>query len=240
MLDTKDKAVMIQNIFFEKLEEYGWPSIAELVKDKYFFRGIYYSLVKSNAQKKNVPPLSEIFNPFKLSPQENLKIVIIDTVNKKDILAKTGLSLASLGLNLNKKGISFLDAINNYKYKGRGIMDKRFTSYQGQGMLLLQLPFTRPIDEKSRSKNVKLWNMVPKRMIRTLSDLDRDLIFIFFTNELNYLKKEINPNSRIYDFEYKKRSDSLAVRRIRNAKNKKMLKEIDQHINKHYKTKIKW
>ena len=240
MSDIKNKTKLIQEVFTKRLEKYEWQGLIELINDKYFYRAIYHSLVKSYACKKNIPALSEILNPFKLSNQKNLKIVIIDTVSKKDKLAAQGIALASTKLVLNKKGISFLWAINNYKYKGRGIMDKGFTSYQKQGILLLQLPFTRPIDEESNSRNIKLWNMVPKRLIRFLSKMDENLIFIFFTDELNYLKDEINPNSRVYDFEYKERSKNLDVRRRINAKNKKMFKEIDQHINKYYKTKIKW
>ena len=69
------KVKMIQEVFTKQMEKNEWPEMIKIINDKYFYRAIYYSLVKSYSNQKNIPALSEILNPFKQLKQNDLKIM---------------------------------------------------------------------------------------------------------------------------------------------------------------------
>ncbi|BBA84744.1 uracil-DNA glycosylase [endosymbiont of Euscepes postfasciatus] len=166
-----------------------WNKIFKIEKEKKYFKKIKKYIYISKKNKKIIYPNNEdIFNAFKLTKFNNIKIVIIgqDPYYKKN--QANGLSF-SVNKNImippSLKNIytELKRDLNNFKYPNHGYLKKWST----QGILLLNLILT--VEEKKPLSHEFIgWKIFTKRIINIINIYKSNIIFLLWGN---YVKNNI-------------------------------------------------
>lgn len=158
-----------------------WDEVLKLIFEGEGFKK-FYNIVENEYQNKTIfPPKDYIFNALKLTPYQNVKVVIVGQDPYHGVGEAHGLSFSV------QKGIKVPPSLKNiYKEleSDLGIPPYEngdLTKWANQGVLLLNAVLTVEKDKPASHKNLG-WERLTDYIIKTLNNKDEPIVFILWGN----------------------------------------------------------
>lgn len=164
-----------------------WKSLIESETNKPYFTNLLKMLEVERKNKVIYPPSELIFNAFKLTPFEKVKVIIIGQDPYHNANQANGLAFSvNHELKLPKSLINIFKELEN----DLGIFNKvgDLTNWATQGVFLINTILTVEHDNPLSHKNIG-WEVFTKTVIKTLNDDISPKVFVLWGNHAkNYLK----------------------------------------------------
>ena len=177
----------------------SWDLYLKEEYNKDYFKNIINSVNNEYKKKICYPPKNEIFNAFRLTPYENVKVVIIGQDPYHGVGEANGLSFSV------NKGIKLPPSLKNiYKelYDDLKIPISNhgdLTCWAKEGVLLLNSVLTVEKDKAASHKNIG-WEEYTDAIIKKLNERQEPIVFILWGNFARSKKIYIdNPNHLILE-----------------------------------------
>lgn len=158
-----------------------WDEVLKIVFEGEGFKK-FYNIVENEYQNKTIfPPKDYIFNALKLTPYQNVKVVIVGQDPYHGVGEAHGLSFSV------QKGIKVPPSLKNiYKEleSDLGIPPYEngdLTKWANQGVLLLNAVLTVEKDKPASHKNLG-WERLTDYIIKTLNNKEEPIVFILWGN----------------------------------------------------------
>ncbi len=162
------------------MKKYNWNKIFKKEKKKKYFIKIKNFLKKEYKKKNIYPKYKNIFKAFKITPFENIKVVIIGQdpyykENQADGLAFSLLPKTKITPTLNNiyKKIKF--EYPQFKIPTNGSLNK----WAKQGILLLNSILTVEKNKPCSHKNIG-WEIFTNKIIKYINNYLKKIIFILW------------------------------------------------------------
>ena len=180
----------------------NWNDFFEKVKTKEYFKELMDFIDYEYKNNVCYPPRDKIFEAFKLTSLDNLKVVIFGQDPYFNKGEANGLAFSvNEGIKLPPSLKNIFKEINiEYNHPINNISNNGDLSYlASQGVLLLNTYLT--VKEKSPlSHKNKLYDCFMKDLLEFISSLDNPLVFLLWGNNSKKLKKYLkNPKHLIIE-----------------------------------------
>lgn len=158
-----------------------WDQILKVIWESKGFQNFYHMIMNEYDKTTVFPPKDYIFNALKLTPFENVKVVIVGQDPYHGVGEAHGLSFSV------QKGIKIPPSLQNI-YKelkdDLGIPPKDhgdLTNWAKQGVLLLNAVLTVEKDKAASHRN-KGWEPLTDYIIKVLNKKEQPVVFILWGN----------------------------------------------------------
>jgi uracil-DNA glycosylase len=171
------------------MQELTWTDLLKEEKEKEYFKNV---LDFSNAERKTkkiFPPSDKVFNAFKLTPFENLKVVILgqDPYHGEGqaeglcFSVQPGVKLPPSLKNIYKEIESDLNIRMNPACRQAGFCNGHLAKWAEQGVFLLNAVLT--VEEgKPASHAGKGWETFTDEVIKKISENKSGVVFLLWGN----------------------------------------------------------
>ena len=169
-----------------------WNEVFRDIKTKDYFKSLLEFLEKEYATQTIYPPKSMVFNAFKLTPLNKLKVVILGQDPYHEPNQAMGLAFSvQNGTKLPPSLINIYKEIE-LEYPGAYLnyYDGDLTKWAVQGVFLLNTVLTVR-DHKPLSHNIKEYAELTKDVLLALDKIDRPMVFMLWGNSAKKYKKYI-------------------------------------------------
>ncbi len=171
-----------------------WDEIIKEEANKEYYQRLLMAVKSEYACKTIYPKASEIFNALKLTPIEEVKVVIIGQDPYHTPGYAMGLAFSvNDGIELPKSLINIYNEITNelgIKMPSSG----NLTAWAKKGILLLNRILTVEKGKPLSHKNLG-WENLTMRLIEELNKREQKIVFLLFGKEASSLKEYLNnPN----------------------------------------------
>lgn len=168
----------------------GWNNLFDKLNSKQYFLDLLVFLNSEYNSKTIYPDKENLFNCFKLCPENDVKVVIIGQDPYHEPNQAHGLCFSV------KKGINLPPSLKNiYKeieneYGTYPSNDGDLTYLAEQGVLLLNKYLT-VVEHKALSHKCKFYELLFVDIIEYLESIDRPLVYLLWGNEAQKIEKFI-------------------------------------------------
>lgn len=176
-----------------------WEELFLIVKQKDYAKKMNQILSREYIEHIIYPPRKDMFKAFKLTPLENVKVVIIgqDPYHEENQAMGLSFSVPS-GVPLPPSLINIYKEIeNNFGIKMRN--DGDLTYLAKQGVLLLNTILSVRKSLPLSHQNIG-YDLFVQDVLRTINEQNRQIVFMLWGNYARSLKKYLNnPNHLILE-----------------------------------------
>ena len=177
----------------------GWNKIFEEISKKEYFQNLMNFLAKEYDEKTIYPPKENLFNAFKLTPLEKVKVVILGQDPYPNPNQAMGLAFSvkeGVSLPPSLKNI-FKEIMNEYCIEGGLPISGDLTYLAKQGVLLLN-PYLTVVANHPLSHKIKEYDLFFLDIMKVLDSLNKPIVFLLWGgNAKKYSKYLKNPLHKV-------------------------------------------
>ena len=213
----------------------NWKKILIDESKKEYFKKLSSYLDDEYKKYTIFPKKSDIFNAFKYTDLNNVKVVIVGQDPYHEINQAHGLAFSVLQGNKYPPSLKNIFKELNSNYDVNYNYKSDLTDWAKQGVFLINNVLTVREHAANSHKN-KGWEMFTANIIKILNDLDTPIIFVLWGNDAKTKKQYItNPNHYILEAAHP--SPLSAYHGFFGCNHFKKINEI---LNKHKIEEIDW
>lgn len=172
-------------------QKIDWKSFIDSQRDLEYYKNLKNLVLNEQMNHRVFPPNNEIYNAFKLTPFENIKIVIIGQDPYHEIGQAHGLAFSV------REGVTLPPSLKNiykeiekefgYKMSGSGDL----TSWAKQGVLLLNSSLTVTEGMPASHKNFG-WEIFTRNVVQLINENLSNIIFLLWGRHAQEYEKYID------------------------------------------------
>lgn len=178
-------------MFFDKNNE--WNSIFDKIDKKPYFKNLMDFLSNEYRHKVIYPPIQDLFNAFKFTPYQDVKVVILGQDPYPNPHQAMGLAFSvreGIVFPPSLKNI-FKEIMNEYHIQGDLPTSGDLTYLAKQGVLLLN-PYLTVIAGHPLSHKIKEYDLFFNDIMGELNTIDRPVVFLLRGNNARKYHKLLN------------------------------------------------
>jgi len=177
-----------------------WNNLFESIAKKDYYQKLSSFLDEEYKNNTIYPKRSDMFNAFKYTPLDNVKVVIFGQDPYHEIGQAMGLAFSV------PDGIKAPPSLINIFKEIENEFNEKFTNYNGdltylakQGVLLLNTVLTVR-EHEPLSHNIKEYKLLINDILKELDNIDQPIVFLLWGNNAKkYAKNITNPNHLILE-----------------------------------------
>ena len=181
--------MVFKSILLKNLGEQWVDFLEEIVESK-VLEGVYQKLqAEIRYPKEILPEPKDVFRAFRMTPPDNVKVVILGMDPYPTLGVPTGLSF---GIREGTKIPPTLKVISQEVKNCTGSPITNFTleHWAEQGCLMLNTALT--VERGNYGSHLDIWMPFTEKLIKTLNE-KRNLIYVFWGKDALYYEQLVNP-----------------------------------------------
>ena len=174
-------------------ENNGWNDVFSKIEKKDYFNRLIEFLSEEYKSKTIYPPKELLFNAFKLTPLNSVKVVILGQDPYPNPGQAMGLAFSvkeGIALPPSLKNI-FKEIMNEFNISGEMPKSGDLTYLAKQGVLLLN-PYLTVVAHKPLSHKIKEYDLFFNDIMNELNNTNRPIVFLLWGNNAKKYHKLLN------------------------------------------------